>query len=125
MANLIYSIPSGNNGEQHKDNNNGKYLELNKDRMLNLGEKNYENLVEAFAKNAINVVDASSSSLNATLSLPQSSSSTFPNSFDQSDTFRKKSQKFMIMINGNQMKYKQILAVLFYYIYQLTQKLYV
>jgi hypothetical protein len=32
-------------------------------------------------------------------------------------------QKFIIMIKSNQMKDKQILAVLFYYIYQLTHAL--
>jgi hypothetical protein len=35
-----------------------------------------------------NSINSTSSSLNPTLSLPQSSS-TFPNSFDQIDTFRK------------------------------------
>jgi hypothetical protein len=46
LVNLIYSISSGNNGEQHKDNNNGinKYLESNKDILLDLGEKNYKTL---------------------------------------------------------------------------------
>jgi hypothetical protein len=40
MANLIYSIPTSNNGEQYKDNNNiTKYLELNKDILLDLAEK--------------------------------------------------------------------------------------
>jgi hypothetical protein len=62
MVNLIHNMPSANDSEQHKDNNNNiiKYLEVNKDRILNLGEKNYENLVEAFTKNAIDTAaDAS------------------------------------------------------------------
>jgi len=87
MVKFIQNIPYTNDGEQYKDNNNiTKYLELNKERILNLGEKNYENLLEALTNNAIDI--AASSSLNPTLSLPQSSS-TFPNSFDQIDTFRK------------------------------------
>lgn len=40
-----------NNGEQYKDNNNiVKYLESNKDSILGLAEKNYENLVEVLTK---------------------------------------------------------------------------
>jgi hypothetical protein len=65
MANLIYSIPiNANNGEQHKDNNNNsiKYLEANKDILLDLAEKNYENLVEALTKNAIHIAASASSS---------------------------------------------------------------
>ena len=71
IINLIYKIPAVNDGEQYKDNNNNttKYFESNKDRILNLGEKNYENLLEALTKNAI---DTASS--NPTLSSPQSSS---------------------------------------------------
>jgi DNA-binding CsgD family transcriptional regulator len=87
MVNLIINIPSGNDEQQHKDDNITKYLELNKDNILYLTEKNYENLVEAFTKNAIDIAASASSSLNPTLSLPQSSS-TFPNSFDQNDTYR-------------------------------------
>jgi hypothetical protein len=88
MVKLIQNMPSANDGEQHKDNDNIiKYIESNKDRLSDLTEKHYENLVEAFTKSAINAID-SSSSLNLTLSLPQSSS-TFPNSFDQIDTLRK------------------------------------
>jgi hypothetical protein len=90
LANLVYNIPNANDGEHDKDNNKiAKYLEANKDRILNLTEKNYENLIEALTKNTIDIVaSASSSSLNSTLSLPQSSSSAFPNSYDQIDTFR-------------------------------------
>ena len=86
----IYSMSTNaNDGEKHKDNDNNvvtKYLKSNKDHILNLGEKNYENLVEALTNNAINAVDASSS-LNPTLSLPQSSS-TFPKPPNQNDTYR-------------------------------------
>jgi hypothetical protein len=87
MVKLIQNIPSANDGE-HDNNNIIKYLEFNKDNILDLAEKNYENLVEAFTKNAIDIAISTSSSLNPTLSLPQSSS-TFRNSFDQIDTFRK------------------------------------
>jgi hypothetical protein len=88
MVKLIQNTPGANDGEQDKDNNNNitKYLELNKDRILNLGEKNYENLVEAFTKNAINT--AANSSYNPTLSLPQLSS-TFPNLSNENDIYRK------------------------------------
>jgi transposase len=88
MVKLIQNMPSANDGEQYKDNNNIiKYLELNKDRILNLGEKNYENLVEELTNNAINTV-ADYSLSNPTLSLPQSSSPTFPDLFTQSYIFR-------------------------------------
>jgi hypothetical protein len=92
MVKLIQNMPNASDGKQYKDNNNNivKYLEANKDRILNLGEKNYENLVEALTKNVIDIAASASSSLNSTLSLPQSSSSSaFPNSFDQIDIFRK------------------------------------
>jgi hypothetical protein len=49
MINIIYKILTANDGEQDKDNNNDnviKYLESNKDSILNLGEKNYENLLK-------------------------------------------------------------------------------
>ncbi len=90
MAKLIQNISCANNGEQHKDNhiNITQYFESNKDHILNLGEKNYENLVEAFTKNAIDIAASASSSINPTLSLPQSSSSAFPNLSNQSDTHR-------------------------------------
>ncbi len=81
MVKLIQNMPSANDGEQYKDNNNNitKYLELNKDRILNLGEKNYENLVEELTNSAI---DTAATSSNSKLSLSLSSS-TFPSSFDQ------------------------------------------
>jgi hypothetical protein len=55
MVKLIQNIPSANDVEQHKDNNNSitKYLESNKDKILDLAKKNYENLVEALTNNAI------------------------------------------------------------------------
>ncbi|HJU79163.1 MAG TPA: hypothetical protein VJ599_06320 [Nitrososphaeraceae archaeon] len=69
---LFQNIPGAIDGEQYKDNNNHitKYLEINKDRILNLGEKNYENLVEELTNNAINTV-ADYSSSNSTLSSQQ------------------------------------------------------
>ncbi|HKG70582.1 MAG TPA: hypothetical protein VKA87_01730 [Nitrososphaeraceae archaeon] len=86
MVKLIHNMPSANDGEQYKDNNNiTKYLELNKDRILNLTEKNYENIVETLTNNAID--SAFTASSNATLSLPQSSS-TFPNLSNQRDMDR-------------------------------------
>jgi hypothetical protein len=65
MVNLIHNISSANDHEQHKDNNSiTKYLDFNKDRILDLTEKNYENLVEALTNNAIdNAANASSSDL--------------------------------------------------------------
>jgi hypothetical protein len=54
MIKLIQNMPSANDGEQYKDNNNiMKYLELNKDQILNLGEKNYENLVQVLTNNVV------------------------------------------------------------------------
>jgi hypothetical protein len=65
MIKLIQNMPSANDGEQHKDNNNNnnitKYLESNKDSILGLAEKNYEKLVEALTNNAISSADSSSS----------------------------------------------------------------
>jgi hypothetical protein len=84
LVKLIQNIPTVNDGEQHKGNNVIKYLESNKDSLLYLTEKNYENLVEALTDNSISSAAASSNSI---LSLPQSSS-TFRNSFDQNDTYR-------------------------------------
>jgi hypothetical protein len=52
MVKLIQNMPSANDSEQYKDNNNNitKYLEHNKDRILNLGEKHYENLCRGVDK---------------------------------------------------------------------------
>jgi hypothetical protein len=65
-----------------------QYFESNKDRILNLGEKNYENIVEALTANVIDIAAyASSSSPNPTSSLPQSSS-TFPVPSNKIATYR-------------------------------------
>ena len=99
MINIIYKILTANDAEQHKDDNNDnngnaiKYLESNKDSLSDLVKKNYENLLEALTNNAIDIATSASSSLNSTLLLAQSSSSTFSNSFDQIDTFRKEESK--------------------------------
>jgi hypothetical protein len=70
---------------EDNDNNITKYLESNKDKILNLTEKHYESLMEALINNAINTTAASST---PTLSSPQSSC-TFPNLANQNDTRRK------------------------------------
>jgi predicted transport protein len=65
MINIIYKILTANDGEQDKDNNNDnviKYLESNKDNLLDLAEKYYESLVEALTNNAISAAASSSSS---------------------------------------------------------------
>jgi hypothetical protein len=87
MVKLIQNMPSANDGEQHKDDNNNiiKYLESNRDSILGLAEKNYENLVEALTNNAIDNAGASSS-FSSTLSLP--SSSTFSRPSTQTDSHR-------------------------------------
>jgi hypothetical protein len=84
MIKLIQNIPS--TADDDNDSNNiTKYLELNKDNLLDLAEKNYENLIEAFTKNAIdNAANASSS--DPTLSLP--SSSAFLGPYNKSDTYK-------------------------------------
>jgi cell division septum initiation protein DivIVA len=85
MINLIQNIPRANDGKQHKDNDNNnviKYLESNKDRLLDLAEKHYENLLEALTNIAIDTA----SSFNPTPSSQQSSSPTFPNPSNQHDT---------------------------------------
>jgi malic enzyme len=56
MIDIIYKIPTANDSEQQKDDNNDsvtKYLESNKDSLIDLAEKNYENVVEALTNNAI------------------------------------------------------------------------
>jgi hypothetical protein len=69
---------------KHKDNSNNitKYLELNKDSVLHLAEKNYENLVEELTNDSI-----TNASSNATLSSPRSSWA-LPNLSDQNNTYR-------------------------------------
>ena len=77
MVKLIQNMLSANDGQQHKENNDNaiKYLEANKNSILHLTEKNYENLVGALTNDAVD-----NTSPNPRLS---SSSSTFPSSFDQ------------------------------------------
>jgi predicted DNA-binding protein YlxM (UPF0122 family) len=54
MVKLIQNIPSAKDGE-HKDYNNiTKYLESNKNILLDLTEKNYESLAESLTNNVIN-----------------------------------------------------------------------
>jgi hypothetical protein len=55
IVKLIQNIPHAKDGEQHKDNdiNIINYLESNKDMILALTEKNYENLVEALTNDSI------------------------------------------------------------------------
>jgi hypothetical protein len=61
MIKAIYNISIANDDKDNKNNNNiADYFKANKDRILNLAEKNYENLVEAFTNNAIDTAaDAS------------------------------------------------------------------
>jgi predicted ribosome quality control (RQC) complex YloA/Tae2 family protein len=86
MVKLIQNTPHANDSEQRKDNdiNINKYLEFNKDNLLDLAEKYYQNLVDILTNNVINKAAASPS--NCILSLPQSSSPTFPNLSNQCDT---------------------------------------
>jgi predicted HTH domain antitoxin len=84
MVKLIYNMPTAaNDREQPKesiDNNNiAKYLEANRNSILDLAEKNYENLIETLTNNAI----SSATTSNPTFSLPQSLSPTFPTLSDQ------------------------------------------
>jgi hypothetical protein len=92
MINIIYKILTANNGEQHEDNNNDNainYPEFNKDSLLYLAEKHYENLVETLTINVINAAGASSSSSpNPSSSLPQSSSPICQNLSNQSDIYK-------------------------------------
>jgi hypothetical protein len=84
MVNVIHNISTMNHGEQDKNNNNiTTYPEVNKNSLLDLAEKHYENLVEALTNNAL---DTSSS--NPTLSSQQSLSSIFPKLSNQSDKYR-------------------------------------
>jgi septal ring factor EnvC (AmiA/AmiB activator) len=88
MIKLIQNISRANDGEQYKDNdiNITQYFESNKDRILDLAEKHYENLVEALTNNAIKT--AADASSNSTLSLPQSSSTLNLSPYNQSDSYR-------------------------------------
>ena len=93
MVNLIYNMSATPHISRHdnkNDNNITKCLELNKVRILDLSEKNYENVVEALTNNAMDTA-ANSSSI-PTLSLPESSS-TFVGPYNQNDTYRKEETK--------------------------------
>jgi hypothetical protein len=87
MANLIYNISIANNDKDNKNSNNviANYFKANKHTLLDLAQKNYENLVEALTNNAINNATAASS--NPALSL-LSSSSIFRNPSNQSDAYK-------------------------------------
>jgi hypothetical protein len=98
MIKAIYNASTANNGEQHKDNNVTKYLESNKDRIIDLVEKNYENLVEALTNNAIFMAFISSS--NPIVLLPQSSF-TFPTPSTQTDTYRTENSENFHNSKGN------------------------
>jgi hypothetical protein len=89
IINIIYKILTANDGEKNRDDNDNvtKYLESNKDNILDLTEKHYENIVEALTNKFIGTTTTASPSSSPTLSLPQSSS-TFPNLSDQSNTYR-------------------------------------
>ena len=65
MINIIYKVLIANDGEQRKGDNDSvtKYLESNKNIILDLAEKNYEKLLEALANNAINTVASSNFTL--------------------------------------------------------------
>ena len=69
MVKLIQNIPSAD--DDNDSNNITKYFEINRHSLLNLGEKNYENLVEALTNDSI--PNAVTSSSNPTPSLPHSS----------------------------------------------------
>jgi CCR4-NOT transcriptional regulation complex NOT5 subunit len=92
MVKLIQNIPSVSDGEQY-NNSITKYLESNKDNLLDLAEKNYENLVEALTNDVIN--NAMTSSSNPASPLSSSFSSASSNLFNQSDIYRiEKSESF-------------------------------
>ena len=87
LINIIYKILTSNDREQHKDNSNDnvtKYLESNKDIILDLAEKHFDNLVEGLTNNALNTATASPS---PTLTLSPPSSSGFPNLSNQSHKY--------------------------------------
>ncbi len=86
MTKLIQNMPGVIDDEQHKDNDNNitQYFECNKDNILDLAEKHYENLVEELTNNAI---DTAANSSNSALPLSQSSPA-FPNLPNQTHTYR-------------------------------------
>jgi predicted DNA-binding protein YlxM (UPF0122 family) len=86
IVDLIYNMPTDNDGKQHEDNNIVKYLESNKDRIMDLSKKNYENLIEVLTNNVISTAaGAASSSSNPPPSLPSSSALLGP--YNKSDTY--------------------------------------
>jgi len=98
MMNIVYKILTANNGEQHEDNNNDnaiKYLESNKDKILDLAEKNYENLVEALTNNAIAIASS-----NPKPALP-TSSSIFLNTSTLNNIFRIEESEIYDSHNGD------------------------
>jgi hypothetical protein len=97
MVKVIQNIPGANDGEQHKDNDNSiaQYLEFNKNSILNLAEKNYQNLLEVLANNTLNAAAAS----NPISSLRQPS--TFANLSNQIDTYKIEEPDTHHNSNGN------------------------
>ena len=83
---LIYNILTANTGYKDNSNNVTKYLEANKDALLDLIEKQYEKLAEALTKNTIDIAASasSSSSSDPKLSLPSSTLG----SYNQNDMYR-------------------------------------
>jgi hypothetical protein len=78
MVKSIQNISTANDGEQHENNDNNKfikYLESNKAIIVDLDEKNFENLLDVLTNDSISSAAVYSS--NSMLSLPQSLS-TFP-----------------------------------------------
>src|SRR5215212_4034065 len=61
MIKIIQNMPSANDDQHKGDNNIVKYLECNKDSILGLAEKNYENLLEELTNDTINAAADSSS----------------------------------------------------------------
>jgi hypothetical protein len=88
MIKLIQNMPSANDHDNKDNNNIIKYLESNKDNILNLAEKHYENLVESLTNNAI---DTTASSFSPTSSLQQSF--TFAKPSNQNDAYRMEESK--------------------------------
>ena len=79
---LIYNILTANTGYKDNSNNITKYLEANKDALLDLIEKQYEKLAEALTKNTIDIAASASSSSDPKLS------STFPRPSNRGNTYR-------------------------------------
>jgi hypothetical protein len=69
MIKLIQNIFTANDGEQNKDNNIIKYMESNKDSLLDLADNYYENIIEVLTNNVIDSAVDDSSLSYRTLSL--------------------------------------------------------